>query len=236
MPNDRFDFKQFSIAQSGAAFKVGTDGCLLGAWANVNGVSRILDVGTGSGVIALMLAQRSNASIQAIDVDVSSVEQAKQNVRSSPWAERIDVKHAALQEFKDQNGGFDLMVCNPPFFKASTLSGNVRKDTARHEERLDLGTLLNCCRSLASNTARLCVVVPNHRLQAILQFARIAGWQRSRQLNIRPVSGKAINRSLLEFQVDVPHKVQEQECLLYDPHPLYSPQILDLLRPYYLHL
>ncbi len=236
MPNDRFDFKEFSIVQSGAAFKVGTDGCLLGAWTDVSGAERILDIGTGSGVIALMLAQRSNTAIQAIDIDVSSAEQALRNVRQSPWSKRIDVHHLALQNLKAADEGFDLMVCNPPFFKASTLSGNVRKDTARHEEQLGLTTLLNCCRKLASESGRLCIVIPSHRLEDILRCAMDTGWHRSRQLNIRPVSGKSINRILLEFQVDVPVKMQEEECLLYDPHPVYSHRILALLRPYYLHL
>src|SRR3989339_367294 len=115
MANNYFNFKQFKVNQQKSAFKVGTDGVLLGAYADITGAMRILDIGTGTGLIALMLAQRCNAQIVAIESDHESFLQSCENINSSRWCDRIRVEESALQEFNDVDK-FDLIVTNPPYF------------------------------------------------------------------------------------------------------------------------
>ncbi|MFN7692002.1 MAG: tRNA1(Val) (adenine(37)-N6)-methyltransferase, partial [Bacteroidota bacterium] len=117
MSADRFEFKQFTINQSRCAMKVGTDAVLLGAWIQIERAESILDIGTGTGVIALMMAQKSTAMITAIDIDASACEQSKENIGNSPWPDRIKVLNESLQQFTINNQHkFDLIVSNPPYF------------------------------------------------------------------------------------------------------------------------
>lgn len=236
MAKDRFDFKQFSIDQSNAAFKVGTDGCLLGAWTDASGCKRILEIGTGSGVIALMLAQRSQAQIKAIDIDGLSAQQAADNVHASPWPHQVEVAHRSLAVQAEWAETFDLIVCNPPFFKHSSLSGDVRKDAARHEEQLGLDQLLRVSKSIASPNARLCLVIPVDRWLELERLAIQCEWQLAKRVAIQPVKAKQANRLLLEFRLQAPDKLDEKSWLLYDPHPTYSAEVCHLLKPYYKHL
>jgi len=192
-----FHFKQFSITQEHSAHKVGTDGVLLGAWANVKGANSILDVGTGTGVIALMMAQRSNARITALEPDRPSFEEAIQNVVASPWAERIHVHHTTLQAFAaEHESRVDLLISNPPYFVGSTKSGNAARDAARHTDGLPLETLAQCSYQLAQ---RMCVVLPIVEAQQFLESACAIGWQRHRTLEVTGRNGKAPERWLLEL-------------------------------------
>ena len=127
-----FRFKQFAVEQDDVAMKVGTDGVLLGAWADCNGAKRILDIGTGTGVIALMLAQRNaEAEVQAVEIDETATRRARSNFDLSPWAERLTVENCAVQEFAPAEK-FDLIVSNPPYFVDSLLPPDAKRSTARH--------------------------------------------------------------------------------------------------------
>ncbi|MEQ9186423.1 MAG: methyltransferase [Cryomorphaceae bacterium] len=236
MTKDRFDFKQFSIDQTNAAFKVGTDGCLLGAWTDVSACTRILDIGTGSGVISLMLAQRSHAHIKSIDIDRLSAQQAANNAKASPWSSQIEVAHRSLAQQAELAETFDLIVCNPPFFKHSSLSGDVRKDAARHEEQLGLDQLLRVSKRVASPSARLCLVIPVDRWPELETLAIRNEWHLAKRVTIQPVRAKNPNRLLLEFRLHVPEIIDEESWLLYDPHPTYSGVVCRMLEPYYMHL
>lgn len=122
MPNNWFRFKQFTIQQEDAAMKVGTDGVLLGAWASVpEPGSRVLDVGTGTGLIALMIAQRAgDVRVDALEIDASSASQANENFQNSPWKERLNCVHSSFQDYASQcDLPYDLIICNPPFFSGS---------------------------------------------------------------------------------------------------------------------
>ena len=137
-----FTFKQFHIDHSRCAMKVGTDGTLIGAWfsADCNN-SRILDIGTGTGLIAIMAAQRfSGAQVVGIDIDSDCIEQANENVAASPWCDRISIIHSALQEFTSSEG-FDAIVSNPPYFVDSLLSPDEKRSTARHANTLSFNDL-----------------------------------------------------------------------------------------------
>ena len=120
MPNDYFKFKQFTIHQDKCAMKVGTDGVLLGAWAECANAKGILDIGTGTGLIALMIAQRSNAKIDAVEIDETASKQAKENIKKSLWNDRIEILNISFQDFsKSTNEKYDLIVSNPPYFQNS---------------------------------------------------------------------------------------------------------------------
>jgi len=144
MPKDYFQFKHFLVKQDRSAFKVGTDGVLLGAWVNIGSSDRrILDVGTGTGVIAIMLAQRCEAIIDAIEIDSEAAEQATINCENSPWQDRLNVYHISLQEYvKTHQKIYDLIVCNPPYF-SSYKNSDSKRDIARHNAILNTEDLLS---------------------------------------------------------------------------------------------
>ncbi len=145
-----FYFKQFTVQQDRCAMKIGTDGVLLGAWAEVTGARQVLDIGTGSGVIALMLAQRAEkALIHAVEVDEDAYGQACENVQAAPWAGRMSVFHAAIQDYVQTSGQqYDLIVSNPPFFSGGTFSASQDRNSVRHTVKLPHGDLLQAVRKL----------------------------------------------------------------------------------------
>ena len=137
MANSWFQFKQFTIKQDRSGFKVGTDGVLLGAWADISGSDTVLDIGTGTGLLALMLAQRSDAKITAIEIDLASFEQAGENILDSPWSKRITLIHSPLQKFTTEDK-FDLIVSNPPFFQDSLRPTSGSLGISKHDILLSL--------------------------------------------------------------------------------------------------
>jgi tRNA1(Val) A37 N6-methylase TrmN6 len=162
-PNNWFRFKQFTIRQEGAAMKVGTDGVLLGAWATVPVPgSRVLDVGSGTGLIALMLAQRTlDVHVDALEIDPSSAEQALENFQASPWADRIACFQTSLQDYTPVSKfKYELIICNPPFFTSSLKTSSREKNLARHDDSLSLEDLLSCSTSLLTPTGTLSLVQP----------------------------------------------------------------------------
>ena len=164
-----FQFKQFTIRQELCAMKVGTDGVLLGAWAQ--GGARILDAGTGTGVIALMMAQRyPEAQVTAIDIDEGAVRQAQQNVEQAPFARQVTVVHEALQEHQ---GEYDAVVSNPPFFIDSLAAPDEQRNMARHTATLTYGQLMQAAYRLLSDEGELSVVVPFDYRQRMEDEARV---------------------------------------------------------------
>lgn len=133
MPNPYFSFKQFTVYHDRCAMKVGTDGVLLGAWADVVSARNILDIGTGTGLISLMMAQRCNARIRAVDIDADAVEQARGNVAASPWQDRIEVELQDICHFTSETL-FDVIVSNPPYFTDSLKCPGKQRNIARHTD------------------------------------------------------------------------------------------------------
>lgn len=159
MSSDCFHFKRFDVFHDRCAMKVGTDGVLLGAWVNLNDKNKILDAGTGSGLIALMLAQRSHADIIAIEFDKSGFEQATENVSRSPWTERIKVIHEDLRVFKS-SVKFDLIVSNPPYFRNSLKAPLKVRTQARHDDSLSWDQLVEKASSMLNPLGHLAVIIP----------------------------------------------------------------------------
>ena len=201
-----FQFKQFTIYQDWCAMKVGTDGVLLGAWAN--GGKRILDAGTGTGIIALMMAQRyPNAVVTAIDVDEGAVKQAQQNVVQSPFAQQITVLHNTLQEHQ---GEYDAIISNPPFFIDSLAGPDEQRNVARHTQTLTYTELMQAAWRLLSDEGELSVVVPFDYRKRMEDEAIFVGFFPSKVCAVKTTERKPAKRYLLSFKKHPCRCEQEQ--------------------------
>jgi tRNA1Val (adenine37-N6)-methyltransferase len=199
MANNYFNFKQFTIYQDKCAFKVGTDGVLLGVCTDVSDAKNILDIGTGTGLIALMLAQRCEASITAIEPDHNSFEQACINIGQSKWKERIKVVNARLQDFDPGNLKFDLIVTNPPYFTGSLKNPDPGKATARHNDTLKSNELLKGAERLMTEGGRLQVIMPYVEGNIFIAEAQEYGLYCNNILKIKPLPTSEIRRLILTF-------------------------------------
>ena len=191
-----FRFKQFAVEQEDVAMKVGTDGVLLGAWADCEGAKRILDIGTGTGVIALMLAQRnSQAAIHAVEIDEAATRRARSNFDMSPWAERLTVENCAVQEFVPSEK-FDLIISNPPYFVDSLRCPDDKRTTARHTQDLTFEELDKAvCRVLAES-GRFALILPTAEFDKYLAITRL---HLVRRCDMHPTTGAAVKRVMAEL-------------------------------------
>lgn len=215
MPNPYFQFKQFTIHQDKCAMKVGTDGTLLGAWVNIASCKRILDVGTGTGLIALMVAQRNKeAVIDAIDIDADAYIQASDNVKNSPFSKQIHIHHASFQSFASEiRPPYDLIISNPPYFANSLKSPEKKRNLARHNDTLPLFELINISSKLLSPHGRIAFILPYEGKDAILNQAALNNLHCIRQTNVIPTIGKEPKRLLIELSFDSGHLTVENLTL-----------------------
>ena len=195
-----FRFKQFSVTDDEASLKVGTDAVLLGAWVRIGDARRLLDVGTGSGVIALMLAQRSHpmARVDAIEIQPKDVKQALFNASRSPWTGKIAVVEAPVQQF-NASQPFDLIVSNPPYFSGSLLPPDPSRSAARHDSTLTYDDLLGSAERLLAPHGRLGVIIPYLAADGLLKLAESHGLYPHRLTRFITREGKKPERTLLEF-------------------------------------
>lgn len=209
--SDGFSFKRFTVSHGKCAMKVGTDGVLLGAWAC--GGRSILDVGTGSGLVALMMAQRfEEAEVTAIDIEPGACLQARENVEASPFAVKISVVEASLQSF--QGGGYDAIVCNPPFYAGTLASKTAARTMARSAETLPFADLFRHAARLLADGGVLSVVVPAALRSEFDAEAALAGLFPRCVCMVKTVPRKAASRCLLEYGRRPPLRFEEmEECL-----------------------
>lgn len=235
MPNNYFQFKQFKINQQNVAMKVGTDGVLLGAWANIENAENILDIGTGTGLIALMLAQRCDAKIKAIEIDKDAFNQAKQNVENSKWKNRISVENISLQEFaKNENQKFDLIVCNPPFFEHNAQIESLQRTTARQTLTLSFEELIeNSCKVLAKN-GKLCLILPFNEYENIQNIAQRNKLFLNTTLKIKPLKTKDFKRVLLEFGFQKLEYFENIFVIETEKRHVYTEEYIELTKDFYL--
>lgn len=202
----QFRFKQFSVSHHRSSMKVGVDGVLIGSWADVEGVRNILDVGTGCGLIALMMAQRAPTSmIDAIDVDVPSIEEAMENVEHSPWKNRIRVAQcgfAEVGEILKPSGNYDLIISNPPYFDSGVSDINSAREKARHQGELSPSVLLNGSLGLLTPGGSLAMVVPSVSADSLEMEARGLGYSLTRKCMVRGHENAPYKRVLLQWRTD----------------------------------
>lgn len=192
-----FKFKQFEIHQDRCAMKVGTDGVLLGAWAP--GGKRILDVGSGTGLISLMMAQRfPEAQVRGIDMDGEACEEAAGNVAASPFADRVEIECCRLQDYHSAES-FDAIVSNPPFFLNSLKNPDSKRTMARHTDSLPFRDLFRGAKMLLSDNGVFSVIVPSEVLEVVVSEACMLGFYLVRQCGVKTVERKQPKRYLLSF-------------------------------------
>jgi tRNA1Val (adenine37-N6)-methyltransferase len=234
MSNNYFSFKEFTIFQDKSAFKVGTDGVLLGALADIKGVKRILDIGTGTGLISVMLAQRCDAEIVAIEPDFESYNQAKENVTKCKWNSRISVLHTDLQGFFPADGKFDLIVSNPPFFKDSIRNPDSRKAAARHDDSLSSEEILAGFSRLLENDGRCQLILPYVEGSLFIAGAQQYGFFCNDIIKIRPLPTSEIRRLILTFSRQ---KMKASERFLTIEHGKrheFTEEYMNITRDFYL--
>lgn len=243
--NNGFSFKQFHIAHADCAMKVGTDGILLGGWVDVNTASsaplQVLDIGTGSGLISLMLAQRCQGNMQAvaIDIDASACLQAKFNIDNSPWPSSITVKHVALQVLTQnhtaESAMFDLIVSNPPYFVHGQAFTDVARQTARHTGSLTHQELVDCALQLLTPNGRLALVLPYEAGCEITTYCQQLGDLSITCLNIKTTPKKPYKRMLMSIHRGNA-KLVKQELIIHDPDGSYSDDYQHITREFYLKM
>lgn len=237
---DSFQFQQFVVHQDRCAMKVGTDGVLLGAWAQ--GGKRILDIGTGTGLIALMMAQRfPDAVVDAVELDVEAAAQATENVLSSAFVERIHVYRTAIQQFaqdKRQQVPFpslyDSIVSNPPYFQYSLKNPDARRTLARHTDSLCFRDLMKVVANLLSEDGQFSVVIPFDAKQALMDEAVIQGLFLVRKYVVKTLSHKPPKRCLLSFCKKRTDFIEEKEVVMMDTPQQRSAWYQNLTENFYL--
>ncbi|MBL7974220.1 MAG: methyltransferase [Candidatus Kapabacteria bacterium] len=236
MSNTFFRFKKFRVEQSVNAMKVCTDACLFGAWVTVHNATTVLDIGTGTGVLALMIAQRSSASITAVELMPESAEEAKRNVQASKWHESIRVVCGRIQEYAELvEEKFDVIVCNPPFYKNSLRSQHTTRRVAHHDDELSFSELLDCVQQLLMPLGTFAVLIPTLAVTEFIELAEERELHPKRILHIADVPDKPPIRSCIEFTFSQT-EVDERTISIKDNEGCYTEEFIDLLEPYYLYL
>ncbi len=239
MANTYFQFKQFKINQEGSAMKVGTDGVLLGAWADITGANSFLDIGTGTGLIAIMLAQRTSndSKITAVEIEASSYQQAVNNFEDSPWSDRIEAHHASFQDFASKsNMKYDVIVSNPPYFINSLKAKNESRTQARHADGLPFENLIEGAKNLMNPEGKFAVVLPVAEGDYFIRLARIAGFSLSKRVEILPNPSKPAKRLLIELTLTNSETIETQLCVENGQRHVYSPEYIKLCKDFYLKM
>ena len=234
MSNPYFQFKQFIVYHDQCAMKVGTDGVLLGGWTELCNADSILDIGTGSGLIALMLAQRSKAQIDAIDMDENACKQAESNFKNSPFANQLKVHHSSLQDFQPGNQ-YDLIVSNPPFFSASLKSPDSQRNKARHNDSLSSEELFVNTKRLLTSNGRLCIIIPFDRNESISRIACQNQFFLKRETVVLPTPNSNPKRVLLEYSL-YESLYKKNQIIIETSRHRYSEEFIRLTKDYYFNV
>ncbi len=238
MSSKPFKFKQFTLNQDKCAMKIGTDAVLLGAWANVkNKPFSVLDIGSGTGVIALMLAQRSQAElIDALEIDGNAYEQCVENFENSQWSDRLFCYHASLNEFAEEiDDKYDLIVSNPPFYQDNYKSDDTQRDLARFEDSMPFEHLISSASKLLSKNGVFSVILPSKEEAHFIDLASITNIFPNRILHIKGNSSTKIVRSLIEFSF-TKSEIKVEELIIETSRHQYTQDYINLTKDFYLKL
>jgi tRNA1Val (adenine37-N6)-methyltransferase len=233
-----FKFKQFTIYQDRCAMKIGTDGVLLGAWTNIsNSPESILDIGSGTGIIGLMLAQRCYAdTIDAIEIDEDAFEQCVENFEASPWADRLFCYHASLDEFLDEvDDKYDLIISNPPFYSEEVSSGDSARDRARQNSSLPFSLLFKGVSGLLSEKGIFALVIPYKEEKSVLQEALKLRLYPARLQRVKGHPDSEVKRSLIEFHFKNT-EVLTNELIIEKSRHEYTEDYINLTKDFYLKM
>lgn len=234
-----FKFKQFEINQEQTAMKVGTDGVLLGAWTPIsNQPCSILDIGAGTGLIALMLAQRTSAEqIDALEIDENAYEQAVENFENSPWADRLFCYHAGLDEFIDEpEDEYDVIVSNPPFYTEDYMSGDESRDQARFESSMPFNDLIEAADLLLSENGIFSVIIPFKEERNVIALALEFELYSFKITRVKGTPNSEIKRSLLAFSRNSKSEIEIDELVIERARHDYTDDYVSLTKDFYLKM
>ena len=237
--NSIFKFKKFAVKHEKSKMKVGFDGILLGAWANTNRAGLMLDIGTGTGILALMQAQKNEKlNIIAIEPDLDSYLEAKENILNSDWHNRIKIKHTTLQSFaRKTNLKFDYIICNPPFFDSKLKYISKDKAIARHTVSLSHKELIGMSANLMKNKAALFLILPYDLKMEIIEMAKNFSLFLTKSCEVYTNANKRPKRLLLRFEKGKSIKESEENVLyIYDKSRQYSEKYLKIVKDFYIWL
>ncbi|NCD41119.1 MAG: methyltransferase domain-containing protein [Bacteroidia bacterium] len=220
-----FIFQQFGINHSRSSMKVGTDAVLLGAFADTSGASQILEIGTGCGIISLMLAQRSNAQITAIDIHYESFAEASENFAASKWSKRLKAVHG---DIRDLAGSYNLIVSNPPYFARSLKSQNEKRNFARHNDNLTPKILADVVQRLLLPQGIFVCVIPHDQCNDFRTLFMQKELYLREMITIRPKAGKEPNRSVLTIGFDKPDRICHREFIIRNNESQYTEEYKSL--------
>lgn len=238
MSSKPFVFKQFSVNQDRCAMKIGTDGVLLGAWVSVeNNPFAILDIGAGTGIIGLMLAQRSNAEvIDAIEIDDDAYEQCVDNFETSPWGDRLFCYHAGLDEFVDEiDDKYELIISNPPFYSEDYKTDNQKRDKARFQDALPFNHLIESASRLLTEQGKFAVIIPFKEEAKFIELGSKSKLYPNKILRVKGNPNSEIKRSLLECSFRESEIKIENLIIETDRHQ-YTEDYINLTKDFYLKM
>lgn len=233
-----FVFKQFEIQQDKCAMKIGTDGVLLGAWTSTqNNPFSVLDIGAGTGIISLMLAQRCNAElIDAIEIDENAYEQCVDNFEASPWGDRLFCYHAALEEFVDEiEDTYDLIICNPPFYSEDYKTDNQQRDLARFSDAMPFENLIESASKLLSEDGVFSIIIPFKEEAKFIKIAASFSLFPNRILRVQGNPTSEIKRSLMEFSFRE-SDIKTSELIIETERHQYTLDYINLTKNFYLKM
>lgn len=233
-----FQFKQFQIKQEQSAMKIGTDSVLLGAWTPINNNPKtILDIGAGTGILALMLAQRTNAAqIDALEIDENAYEECVENFENSPWDAQLFCFHAGLDEFVDDpEDEYDLIISNPPFFTESYKSGDLTRDMARFEDALPFEELIDAASLLLSDSGFFSVIIPFKEEQKFIALCEEVALFPYKITHVRGTANSEIKRSLLCFSRNKT-EVEKSDLQIEIERHYYTKEYIELTKDFYLKM
>ncbi len=233
-----FNFKQFHVNQDRCAMKIGTDGVLLGAWTPlINNPFNILDIGAGTGILSLMLAQRSNAEqIDAIEIDEDAYEQCVENFEASPWGDKLFCFHAGLDEFVDEpEDEYDLIISNPPFYTDDYKSDNTSRDLARFEDALPFEELIEAAALLLSDNGIFSVIIPFKEEERFVSMCKELDLFPLKITRVKGTPTSEIKRSLLAF-CRIEQTALIDELVIEISRHNYTPEYIELTKEFYLKM
>lgn len=235
----KFQFKQFAVEQNRCAMKIGTDGVLLGAWAPIdNNPFSILDIGTGTGIIALILAQRSGATqIDALEIDEDAYEQATDNFENSPWNDRLFCFHAALDEFiEEPEEEYDLIISNPPFYTEDYKSENQQRDLARFSDAMPFEELIEAADLLLSENGIFAVIIPFKEEERFIDLCAEVELFPVKATRVKGSPTTPIVRSLLTFKRYELSVLEADELIIEINRLEYTDEYIELTKDFYLKM
>ncbi len=233
--NNFFQFKQFRIVQEKAAMKVGIDGVLLGAWANLNDAVNILDIGSGTGLLALMAAQRTNAFIDAVEIESEAAEEANLNVGNSLWKDRICIHNCAFQDFKTERK-YTHIISNPPFFDNSLQSQDHKKTKARHSSSLSLDELLKKSARLLADQGKISLILPAEKEEQLKVLSSKHRLKLTRLVYVAPDKNKKPHRILVELSTSEETISEPVIYIRNSENNTYSEYFRELTQEFYIRL